>query len=760
MPLFRRQLASCVFALLIGLAIRPVPTHAQIADRPLLFASKLDEGNAPAVDGRVDDEAWQAAQAYSSFTQQEPDDGQPATEKTEIRFLVSKTTLFIGVIAFDSEPDRIIVSGSRRDADLNETDSIQILLDTLNDGQNGFIFGTNPFGIEYDGQLMNEGQTGGSQGRQGAVGSQTGQVTGFNPNWDADWIVKAGITNRGWEAEFAIPLKTVRYRPGSNQTWGVNAVRIIRRKNEQVFLAPVPRGYNIQRVSVAAKLTGLDLPVRRQFQVIPFGVSSVVDNNTLPSRHVDTSAKVGFDAKWGVGPALTLDATVNTDFAQVEADEQQVNLTRFALFFPEKRPFFLENAQTFQLGQPQAIDLFFSRRIGIAADGTPIPIIGGVRLSGKVDHYSIGLLDMQTDSAINETTNAAVAPSNNFSVIRVQRELGRSNFGGMVVNRQASGRYASANDYNRGYGLDMAWQASTNGKLFAFVSRTDSPREKGGTDYAGRAFYSYANPLWTGSVGYAQVGDNFNPEVGFTSRRSYRSLQSRLMMTYDPGCCDWIRRWSPHMFYNAYWDLDGRLSTSDGHWHLFDIQQSNGGRFGISWNNSSDHPIKPFTTYSDVTGRTVVIPAGDYAWHQAIVEYQTDPSATLWMTLRAPVGTYYDDGHYVGWTSTYGARIGARFTTSVSWNRDKVHLPYGNFTNDLIPIKVGYSMTKFASVEGLLQYNSQASTFSSNLRFALLSRSGTGFFVVYNNQQDISARTSATILGQSFIVKMSRLFDF
>jgi hypothetical protein len=754
------QRALALILVCLGALAPPAVLFAQQSERPTLVVGKLADGKRPAIDGKVDDEVWNAARAYSTFTQQEPNDGQPATERTEVRFLMDRTNLYIGIVAFDADPSKIIVSQSRRDADLNETDSVQILLDTLNDGQSGFVFGTNPFGIEYDGQVMGEGQTSGLLGRAGGGGSQGGQVSGFNANWDADWTVRAGITARGWEAEFAIPLKTVRYKPGANQTWGVNVTRNIRRKNEQAFLSPVPRGYNIHRVSVAGKLTGLDLPVRRQLQLIPFGLTSVSDNKTVATGQVDRSLKAGFDTKWGLSSTLTLDATVHTDFAQVEADEQQVNLTRFTLFFPEKRPFFLENAQTFQMGQAQAIDLFFSRRIGIGANGAPIPIIGGVRLSGKVNHYNIGLLNMQTDSAVNKQTGAAIAPSNNFLVARVQREMGRSNFGAIAVNRQASGKYAAANDYNRAYGADVAWQATSNGKLFAFLARTDSPAAKGGSDYSGRAFYSYANPLVNSTIGYSQVGTNFNPEVGFTSRRGYRALQARTTVTYDPKCCDWIRRWSPHMFYNGYWDLDGKMSTSDGHWHVFDIQQSNGGRFGISWLTFSDNPKQPFTVYSGATGRTVVIPAGDYSWHQASFEFQTDPSSVLWMTIRAPVGTYYSVGHYAGWTSTYGARIGARFATSVSWNRDRVKLPHGNFTNDLLPVKVSFSFTKMASLEGLLQYNSQASTFSSNLRFALLNRSGTGLFVVYNNQQDTSVLTPATVLGRSFIVKMSRLLDF
>lgn len=739
----------------------------QEVGRPTVAVTMLKEGTQPTIDGKVDDEVWNSAAPFSTFIQQEPDEGQPASERTEVRFLADDKNLFISVIAFDREPDRIVVTQSRRDADLNDTDSVQILLDTLDDGLNAFVFGTNPFGIEYDGQVMNEGQTsgssqtgGGGSGRSGGGGSQRGQVSGFNANWDADWTVRAGITARGWEAEFAIPLKSLRFRPGTNQTWGLNVMRNIRRRNEQVFLSLVPRGYNIYRVSVAGKLTGLTLPNRRQLQVIPYALGSVSDNKTLASKQVQNDKKIGFDTKIGVTSTLTLDATVNTDFAQVEADEQQVNLTRFALFFPEKRPFFLENAQTFQLGQPQAIDLFFSRNIGIGPNGEPIPIRGGARLSGKAGHYNVGVLNMQTGSLEDRQTGAAIAPSNNFTVARVQREIGRSNVGAMFVNRQGSGRYAAGDDYNRAYGIDAAWQATPNGKLFTFLSRTDSPSIKGGSDYAGRAFYSYANAFWSASGGYAQVGDHFNPEVGFVSRKGYRSISNRAMITYDPECCNFIRRLSPHYSYNAFFDLDGKLSTANGHWHFFEVMQSDGGRFGVSWNNDWDNPRTPFRLYRDTTGRSVVVPPGDYSWHQVRLEFNTDQSAPTWFDVRVPFGTYYTDGHYLGWDTTVGLRVGARFITTVGWSRDRVKLPYGNFTSDLVPMKVGFSFTNFANLEGLLQYNSQASTFSSNIRFALLNRSGTGLFIVYNNQQDTSRVTPATILGQSFIVKMSRLFDF
>ena len=754
-----RRLSCAAVVVCLGVLSSPAVLSAQETERPQLKVGTLKEGTAPTIDGKVNDEIWNSTLPYSNFTQQEPDEGQPATERTELRFLADQTNLYISVIAFDREPDGIIVTQSRRDGDLNDTDSIQILLDTFNDGQNAFVFGTNPFAIEYDGQVMNEGQTSGSLGRSGSGGSQRGQVSGFNANWDADWTVHAGITDRGWEAEFAIPLKTLRYKAGANQTWGVNAMRIIRRRNEQVFLSPVPRGYTIHRVSVAGKLNGLELPTRRQLQLIPFGVSSVVDNKTVQTKQVTKNAEIGLDLKWGVTSTLTLDVTANTDFAQVEADQEQINLTRFALFFPEKRPFFLENAQTFQFGHSQAIDLFFSRRIGIGANGVPIPIIGGGRLSGKMNGYNIGILNMQTESEVDERTSAVLAPTNNFSVLRVVREVGRSSFGAMFTNRVASGQYALPDDYNRSYGLDMALQATPNSKLFAFVARTDSPQRKGGSDYSGRAFYSYANQLVQSSLGYSEVGENFNPEMGFLARRNYRRVEGRTAVSYDPERWDWIRRFYPHANFNAFWNRqDGGLETFDGHWHPFDIMQSNGGRFGYAVNTAMDRPRTSFTAYSDADGKTVIIPPGEYSWAQGFLEYSTNQSAPFYVGLRQSIGKYYD-GDLLGWNASLTARAGTRLTASVGWSRDKVSLPQGRFTNDLLPVRVNYSFTRFASVDGLLQYNSQAATFSSNVRLALLSRSGTGFFVVYNNQQDTSTRTPATVLGRSFIIKMSRLFD-
>ena len=756
----QRTLPALTAFLLTSVAV----SSSRAADVLQVAATRLtDQAVPPAVDGRVNDEAWLNIAPYDNFTQQDPIEGAPASERTEVRVIFDKSNVYIGIICFDSEPGKIIVNQSRRDADLTETDAVIVVFDTFNDNQNAFVFGTNPLGIEYDGQVSGEGQTSGiTQGQSGTSGSQRGTISAFNANWDGDWRVKASVTERGWEAEMAIPLKTLRYATGDNRTWGFNVKRNIRRKNEQVYLSPIQRGFDVYRVSSAAKLTGLDLPYRRDIKLTPYVLGSANKDYTVTTDQLDRKGDIGLDVKWGIRPNLTADFTVNTDFAQVEADEEQVNLTRFDVFFPEKRPFFLENASVFQFGAPQQIDLFFSRRIGLsgaASAGVPIDIPGGARLSGKVGGFNVGLLDMQTDDARDLRTGAFITDANNFGVIRIQREIGRSNLGAIFVNRQGTGGDAGGSNYNRAYGLDAALQLSKNGKLFTFIARTDSPEARGGSDYSGRLFYNFTNNLWQVSAGYSQVGEFFNPEVGYLPRRGYRRPEGRVFMTYDPKRWDWIRRISPHVSYNAYYAInDDELQTSMGHFHFFEIQPKHGGRFGTFVDRNQDRPITPFTVFN-AGGRRVVIPPGLYTWYQVANEYIHDPSAVVSGSIRHRIGNFYD-GDFNAVELTTSLRAGSRFIGTLGYTRQDVDLPAGRFHTDLVPLKLSYAFTTLANIQALVQYNNQSSLVSSNIRLALLNRSGTGLFVVYNDRRDTTDFNPYETLGRSFIVKYTRLIDF
>jgi hypothetical protein len=729
-----------------------------LASRAFVAASIADGTAPPVIDGRVTDEIWKTVEPYVDFTQQDPVEGAPASERTEVRLIVGRGHVYIGIICFDGDPSRIIVSQARRDAPLNETDSVVLVFDTFNDNQNAFVFGTNALGIEYDGQVAREGQTSGLTFQGGAGGTQRGGISAFNPNWDGDWTVKSQVTERGWETEMAIPLKTLRYATGEGQTWGFNVLRNIRHKNEQVYLAPIPRGFDIYRVSMAAKVSGLSLPPRRDIKLIPYVLGAAnKDFARVPGDQLDRRADFGADIKWGIRPNLTLDVTINTDFAQVEADEEQVNLTRFDLFFPEKRPFFLENASTFQFGQPQSIDLFFSRRVGLSGAGTPIDILGGARLSGKLaGGWNVGLLNIQTDDLA--LGGAPVTPDTNFSVLRAQKEVGRSSYGGIFVGRVASGNIPTTiNKWNRAYGVDANVQMRQNHRLSAFLARTDSPGAIG-SDYSGRAFYNFTNPVWQVSGGYSQVGERFNPEVGFLPRRGYRRPEFRAFYQPQPKNIKWIRRVSPHVSYNAFYGFDDKLQTSAAHVHPFEIQPARGGRFGWFFDRNQDNPLRPFTVYNR-DGRRVVVPAGEYSWLTNAFEYHYDPSARVTGTVRYRTGTYYN-GDFNSFELTSDYRFTSRMIASLGWSRQDVDLPTGAFVANLVPIKASYAFTTLANVSALLQYNGQTAQFSSNIRLALLDRSGTGLFVVYNDRRDTTPYTPLETLGRSFIVKYTRLFDW
>jgi hypothetical protein len=393
---------------MLGIAFA-VPARAQIqsssSPRPVARATQLV--TPPVIDGHViGDAAWQGVTPIDEFWQIQPLAGRPASQRTEVFVGFTDRALYIGVIAYDDNPSAIISTDSRRDSSLDDTDSFRVLIDGLRDRQNGYVFGTNPAGIEFDGQVAREGQ-----GQ-----SITGGEGGFNLNWDTSWTVRSAITDIGWSAEMEIPFTSLRFGTAEEQTWGFNFERRIRRNNEIAFWAPMSQDRTLYRVSEAGSIEGIRVPRQRNLQLTPYVLSR--SRRGLALSGPESDEEFGFDLKYSITPSLTLDVTVNTDFAQVEVDEQQVNLDRFSLFFPEKRAFFLENSGQFTVGNPQEVELFFSRRIGIAPGGVPTPIDGGVRLSGKVGRTTnIGLLRMSSEGL------DGIEPGNDYTVARVNQEL-------------------------------------------------------------------------------------------------------------------------------------------------------------------------------------------------------------------------------------------------------------------------------------------------------------------------------------------------
>jgi hypothetical protein len=328
-------------------------------------------GRAIDVDGIMGDEAWRTAPMIDNFTQQEPVIGQKATERTEVRVLYDAANLYIGVHAFDSDPDHLVATEMRRDsARIMDEDNFQVILDTFRDSRSGYMFVTNPLGAKLEQQIFEEGG-----------GNVRGSASNVNKDWNGVWNAAARRTSDGWVAEIAIPMVTLRSPDVAVQTWGINFSRNIRRKNELIYWSPIPKPYNIMQVSLAGTISGMtDLNRGLDLRIKPYVTAGTRYDRTGSVSSTDALKDFGADVKYGLGHGLALDLTVNTDFAQAEVDEQQVNLTRFALFFPEKRDFFLENSGQFTVGTQgleRMMDLFFSRRIGLSDNGQPIGIRGG-----------------------------------------------------------------------------------------------------------------------------------------------------------------------------------------------------------------------------------------------------------------------------------------------------------------------------------------------------------------------------------------------
>jgi hypothetical protein len=702
--------------------------------RPVMQASELS--TTPKMDGMVlDDPAWQGVAPASGFWQVQPYEGQAATQKTEVYIGFKDDALYIGMVAYDDNPDNIIVTDGRRDSSLDETDSFRVIIDGLLDRQNGFIFGTNPVGMEYDAQVVKEAAA-------GAFGSD-----GFNLNWDASWSVKAQISDIGWSAEMRIPFKTLRYGKGKNQVWGINFQRNIRHNNEIVFWAPLSRQYNLNRVSEAGTIEDIYPPSTRNLKITPYGLVKTGRGGELDGTETDT--EFGVDVKYSITPSLTLDLTYNTDFAQVEADYQQVNLDRFNLFFPEKRPFFLENAGQFTVGNSGEAQLFFSRRIGIGAEGAVIPINGGARVSGKIgEHTNVGFLYMSSE-AVDD-----VAPENQFTVVRVNQELGkRSSLGAIFVERKGDGSYLldKPNDKNRTYGVDGRLAIGENTLINAWASKTDTP-ELDGDDHAYSIKGNYDSAEWSHSIEYTEVAGNFNPEVGFLSRRDYRKFSISSLMRIRPEDLWGLMEVRPHYSYKRYWDFDGFQETGflhlDVHW-----EWKNGYEFHTGYNIFKDGIKYPFEIIDDVWVRP-----GTYNDSEVSLFFTTNRSAPLSFGVHTTFGGKFGGDRAII-SPTIDYRIGDKFSSSLSVNYNKYDLPVpgGDFSVTLSRLRLSYSFTPKILLQILMQYNDDYETLSTNLRFSWLRTANTGLYLVYNEFDERGIDALPT--GREIILKYSYMFD-
>ncbi len=717
------------------------------------IATATEVAESPDVDGRLDEAAWQRAPLMTGFTQREPMDGQPATERTEVRVLFDSEALYVGVWAFDSQPENITHGERIRDYEVRQSDNVVFVLDTYNDDQNGFVFGTTPTGIEYDGQVANEGR-GGGRFQGGGFNTrrrfQSGSGGGFNKNWDGSWTVATTIDDGGWYAEFRIPFNTLRYGNDA-ESWGFNVARRIRRLNEESFWTPVPREFNLYRLNYAGDLEGLRPPFQRSATVTPYVLGSTArDYASATQTGFGRDGNLGGEVKFQVTQGLTLDLTYNTDFAQVEVDDQQLNLTRFALNFPEKRPFFLENAGFFSVGGGGA-DLFFSRAIGIAS-GQPVPIKGGARLSGRAAGLNVGLLHIET-----EGVSDLGADAQGTSVARIAKELpNRSRVGGLFINKGGPD-----GDFNRTRAIDAAVGVGEAVTLGTFVAGTDDPGA-GADEYAWDFSGNLNTRSFTLTGQVREIGEGFNPEVGFLPRRGYRYYQYHVMYKIRPS---WLREIRPHVSWFTYnsrkagveqgFQESARLHV-DSHW-----EWPSGAQIHTGANLVTEGIYEPFT----IRGTDVTVPVGTYSGWESQLVFNSNAAARLSMTSQVNFGSFLSGSRWGG-NGSVTFRPNASFSTSGRVTYYDVSLPEGNFETVLLGMNFGYFFTPRLYLQSLLQYSNQVDSWSANLRFGWLNTAGTGLFIVYNDVQEIHFLDDGAgrfydraPMARSLIVKFTRQFN-
>jgi len=624
------------------------------------------------------------------------------------------------------------------------------MFDTFYDRRSGFLFYTNPLGARADYSVVDEG--------------------GPNTDWNPVWESKTGRFDGGWTVEMAIPFKSLRYRSGADQVWGIQLRRSVRRKNEWAYLTPVPQNLAgpqaFNRISAGGTLVGLDLPAAgKNLELKPYATSRLTtDRTVVPPLHNDLTGDLGGDVKYGVTANLTADFTYNTDFAQVEIDEQQVNLTRFSVFFPEKRDFFLEGRGIFEFArggitgaqfspvvstsiQPY---LFYSRRIGLNRNRI-IPIDVGGRLTGKAGKYGVGVMNIQTGD-----DEASGTPPTNFSVIRIKRDiLKRSSIGGMFTNRSKSVLLPGS---NQAYGVDAAFSFFQNVGISTYWARTESPGLTDDTDsYQG--LFDYGADRYGAHLEFLKVGDNFNPEVGFIARDNFKRAYGTARFSPRPKNSKVVRKYTWQVNEDYFRNGQGQRET-----------EITSGRFSVELNNSDVFTFDLTNDYelllrpAPILGITV--PVGSHEFLNTTTSYAFGAQRRVSGTVSLQAGEFYNGTLTAVGFSTARVSVMRQFSFEPTISLNRFETETSTVTTRLYRTRADYAFSPLMFASALLQYSSSDRAFSSNWRFRWEYRPGSELFVVYTDEHDTTGpllATPTTVRGlknRGFVVKVNRLLRF
>ena len=768
------RLLICVICVICGADVSAAQSAFDIRTiDPETFraiAVKLADGQQPEIDGRLTDAAWALAPAQGNFVQREPDYGEPSTEKTEFRVLYDDKTLYLGVWVWDSDPAGILASEMKRDAGLNKGDQLKITIDTFHDHRNAFYFSTNPLGAYKDANTVENGRT-------------------INYDWNAVWDNKTFVDDRGWYIEIAIPLSQLRFRTTIGESlWGINLCRILFRKNEESYWVPFPREWGASgfaRVSNAGVLSGLrDLKSRRRLEFVPY-VLPTAERDYVRQDAAAIDAKFGGDFKFGLTNDLMADLTYHTDFAQVEADQEVVNLTRFSLFFPEKRQFFTESAGIFDFGKavaglggeaaandPGLLALFYSRRIGLV-DGQQVPIIGGGRVTGRIGDYALGVLNITTEE---ETLATRQLDNANFTAIRVKRNVLAQSSVGMLLLNSANG----ISDYNRSLGFDaglvlgryvtftslFAKTFSPDTNVVSGFSRTNtdvasgfpvrrSLGEGGSRTSAAVVDFLWKNDKFNFGTQYQDIGEHFNAEMGYIPRTDIRAGKIKGGWTPRPK---WqgVRQLVVGGNADYYENHDGRVESRSQELTA-NLQMQNTSSASARVTREYDNLSRPFTTAG------TVLPVGAYSWTTASASYSFDRTRRVYATIGGDAGGYYSGERQA---LRAGVTIQARKTLlfEPNYTHNRVQLPGSpNYSSNVLNFRVSHSYSPDFYLKGFIQYNDDRKTASFNFLWWYHYKPGSDLYVVYNQGWEtdlpLSSRAvpdaSSRVRSRSLAVKMT-----
>lgn len=719
------QRAMAALALLLlpcPAASQDLPTAPPDPARPTAEAVRTD--TAPVIDGVLDDAVWRLASPIGPLTQVEPVVGAAPSQRTEIRVLFDDDHLFVGVRCFDDDPAALITTTSERDARLNPDDRFELVIDTYLDRRNAFFFQMNPAGSKGDGLITDNGRD-------------------FNKPWDGIWDGVTSIDAEGWSAELALPFKTLNFDPDTT-TWGFNLQRFIRRHNEEARWAGPSRNYGLFQVAEAGDLTGIEgIQQGLGLDVVPVITGRWFKDRSGPSHREVRRGDPGLDVFYNITPDLKASLTLNTDFAEAEVDERRVNLTRFPLFFPERRDFFLEDAGQFEFAD-LGNDLipFFSRRIG-SVNGEQVPLRVGAKVTGRQGPWNIGLLDARTGSSTG-------LDAQNLFTARITRNVGEeSTVGGIITRGDPEGESRNAL-----VGLDANYRSTSflggnRLQASAFFLQSDSPgladAEQGGDESAYGVRVRYPNDVWSWGVDAKEIQDDFQADLGFVPRRGIRSY--RADVSWRPRIdTEELRRWEFQVEGDIITDTDGETESSNVEIQPFSLQWQNGDRVGLEVESVREVLISPFDITSDVT-----IPPGDYSWTRTRLEYDQDDGRVLALGGNVETGDFYD-GRRVDWAGRLDWRPGATFNGGLEYERNRVSLDDGRFTTQITRLRANVFFSPDLSWNTFWQWDSVSDVVGVNSRLRWIPDPGQEIFFVFNRawQRD---RHHADPLFAEFVVK-------